>query len=417
MLRLSTPIRETRVSLSLVRSAFGLYKAESMTRLSEHQLGELLAYLNGEKDGDILAIIEVIALMLPTMKMREAMSIRGVLPHKLITIKCSDGEVPATRSLGRHFILFRDFFTEYENETVIGVPYSSRVVRNVIDALNWTSVRGDGPRLVSCMDCIRHFNPILNTFPLLFSTQDAPASLLLSILPNFTEKEIKELLLVGSTNYIGLTFPGNGMDVSLLAAAQTVRSNRALCMELFRDTYPSWLFCYIELNDHSIRYPARGTDLFDLILTADFTKDSSTSQSYMWPTVAAYITNSLKTTTLQLTWSEIARLLAMLGIISSELKNDELNVCAPYGIGNSKSSTWSPTPETLTYMGSVYPGTWKDTYLFEAIKLSHYVDLPTEPLLHEHGNTNITIVGTGSAANPWIINGNTQVLPNVNRRG
>lgn len=379
MLSLSTPIREKRVPLHLIRRAFGPYKVHLNTKVSEDELEEILAYVEGSLYGRILVLSSVASEVLDVYtphpdggdRMETTISIRGVVPTKPLFIKTSDGTLTYTRALCRHFTLLRDYFEEYDDETTIVVPFSSQEVTSIVAALE---NRGRvSTKLADVLPCLRHLNPICNTLPLLFSMDVTDAPTLLSLVSTFTVEERRELALAGATSFIGLSLPDGGQGPAILTSAPSVRENMALSRVLFGEVYPSWLFCYTYLSRYDLRYPTRSSPLLDLLLTADFTVDSYTSPSYMWPTVSSYIIQAIVGESVGLTWNETKRLLAMVGIASSHLGNETLRVCAPYGIGSRQTLVWSFTKENLAYLASQYPGEWKDSFLEDAKKLSHYI--------------------------------------------
>lgn len=150
----------------------------------------------------------------------------------------------------------------------------------------------------------------------------------------------------------------------MLVASSSVRAVHHLCWALFSQDYPSWFYCYATRRPY-------GGDLGQLLLTADFTKESCTDKSIQ-DDMRSRIENHL--ITLQYSssfdWNMMKRLFLLTGLVSETLGNDKDDACPPYGIVIQRSKI--PLLSLKDKFMELYPGTYP---LGPGKKYSHISDL------------------------------------------
>lgn len=149
---------------------------------------------------------------------------------------------------------------------------------------------------------------------------------------------------------------------------------------LFSQNYPSWAvttMCYkwkTSWSSQSLTDPP-----LQLLLTADFSKDTESSSSTITQYVISYIWDALKRA--DLTWPQMGRLMALLAIQSDDLLNND-ETCGPYASSSSTMDNavfWTAERPMLDRMKAAYPGEWKDSYFIEAAEMSPFLRLSHKP--------------------------------------
>lgn len=353
MLSLVTPIREYRVPLKLLRSILGLRRYKIRVSVSEYELEEFLAYLSGESQLSTFTVKDVVGRVIDS----PAQIPIGTLSNRAIRVMCSDGSLPEEASVFfRHFAFFRDYIEEYPEEDRIAIPHKKDVLASILGVLVSTRTFSQAPKLLDVLDCLEFLNPLNNALFLLFSLEGVPLQRVEGLVAKMTMSERQALYL---THEGGVTVPEDG-GLSVLTVAPSVAMYKEIFVPLLSSVYPSWVF--YRLNDLGAVSTAQG-----FLLTADFTVDSYTGR-HMGRSILPIIIHMLS---VDRPWYEMARLLAMIDVVSPQLFNTELEVCLPYGAArDSARSDWKIKEETLNALKKSYPGEWKDEFLWEAVQRS-----------------------------------------------
>lgn len=356
MLTLYTKTRSTSLYLSTLRQAFGELKEDSSCLMNEGEYNELLGYLSDKRESNHHDLVSAVRQI---RKTNSPVTYKEREPYDSIVLKCLDGEMDVCRSYLGYFVLLRDYFEEYPDEVSIDLPFSRDLVAMSLSRLSGVFYTGTPiPPLLHCYNCVRYLNPVSNTYPLAFSLEGMSASDMKGLAATFTVEERRQLKTIYRKEGVSLPLPYDGEGHFILACSGHVRADASLCVALFSES-PSWLTCHLLCHCTD---GGRLTAVCRLIEEADFSDEyfpnlSAKTRGHCYGFMVGLLS------VMPMTWDKIARFLAMMGIRSKELLNDNLAVCAPYGVLFLTEHSLHP----LDCMRRAYPGTWQDAYLIEAV--------------------------------------------------
>lgn len=269
----------------------------------------------------------------------------------MVTLACRDGKMSAQGTLlAEHFQFISDFVVTYPGEE-IPIPYSTAEIDMALSGL--TSANTNSLRF--CLDVVKYLNPIYNAYFLNFDLSGVPLEELKLVADRLTLEERLALRYNGSDG--GLTAPYGGEGHYILAYAEGCR--RLLVPFILFPECPSWLFSTFG-RCAMIRSDAVNVALCRLAYTADFSQDSDIVVDNA---MVAYIMKMLRVVLNHPEtdkWTKAARILAMLGIRSKELLNEDVDVIPPYSVIPWRKQL---TPSNVGKLKSLYPGEWKDSYV------------------------------------------------------
>lgn len=347
MLTIYTASQVARIPWTKVYRVFGRTAYRTMVDATHNEFDSFLGYLEGDKCPTVAlhAFSLIDKLMVHSIQLRR--QYEGILvipPLPCLTLNGNDGGVarlPLTQV--RHFTLLSDFLGDYPSVTSIDLPYPAETIKQALFPITHDSKT----HLLSCLDCVKYLNPVRNTYYLDFILSGMTGEEMKCIATQFTESERDELRHLYEIQGDAWPLPNSGLDYGILCASQAVRAEEALCYSLFHESYPSWLYCHMNHRSHS---SLAGT----LLLTADFTRERAQRRLHedMKPRIQAHLLRIIKNEK-TLSWNEMKRLFLLLGRVHKLLDNDELDICAPYGISVSTTSTsFGPLRERFM---AVYP--------------------------------------------------------------
>lgn len=269
-----------------------------------------------------------------------------------ITLECSDGRMEVSSTYLDYFAVLKDFSSEFPGQP-IPIPYTTRAVRA---AINFNSRNF----LISCYECLCHLNPFSNLLYFEFNFTGVSHETVKNLASRLTQEERRTLVeIYHQENSIPL--PRGGETHYILAACANVRSSATMCWSLFADQ-PHWRFLtWINLFDPDER-PYQVQEL-DSLLSTDWSQGDfyRASPTVAWK-VQKYLYNLLPLTR---NWDEAGKVLAMMGLQSKDLLNEELDVIPPLGLYGD-SAHCNPTERLNTHLSSIYPKEWHDNYYANA---------------------------------------------------
>lgn len=360
MLTVYTPTRATKVPIAWLRNT--LKNKEEYRKcylLTDDQYEAFTRFFRGEKTLNIVQLSMALDNISPWSHTRKSYTItfkesgdsfRFNEPRPLTLISKDGDECSMTNWHEFQFLV--DYLEAYPDTEKIELNFS----RGVIVAAIYGS---DHARLDYAYDCVSLLNPNRNTYYLDYDLTGMDAPTMITIAQRFTRDERRELKLAykcsESTGILNI--PEGGEGYCILAAAKSVFRNIPLTQALFGEDYPSWV--------HACMRDIAHKDTVNHFLTADFSIDAMDDNggegTGTW--VSNFIYSILETQSVT-SWEEVARLLAMMGMRSKALKNEEMIVIAPYGATPERigwKSSWSEK------FAALYPGEWKDSYYVDAM--------------------------------------------------
>lgn len=364
MLCLYTFTRRSFIPLATIEAKLGKHHYNTSQSLSEDGYGALVSFLENAittdpirlKDAVNAILAEEYVSLTPDMLLIGEDRITFQYEEEpRITLVSSDGiEIYLTGAAQSMFTLVRDFSGEYPGKS-IPVPYTAAIIRLILSPC-YNSASYNYAPLVSCLNCLKHLNPVSNLYYLAFDLEGIEKEEMMSIAKSLTREERIILRDIGTRDGYDLLppLPHGGEGHYILTASRSARAPDSLREELFSDC-PSWLVYFLLLTTSYKRNPS----LVSLLLTADFSQDYGyLDQVY----VIAMISNvaMLFRNGSVINWDDAKNLLAACGVRHAYLQNEASTHVLPYG-------NYVPLIEAKKYfepLGTVlaplYPGTWDE---------------------------------------------------------
>jgi hypothetical protein len=298
---------------------------------------ELEALIRGEK-----VTWYILDRLAQTLNPASELKTTGMREGRSMKIQCQDGDVsPACtiETLSRHFVLFRDFFTEYPDKDTISIPTVPH--DDVVAVLN-ALFEWDHQYLSLTDDLVYTLytlNPINNAYFLLFNDitlTQASTTTLITLLSRVSQEE-KEAIIAGSRvreeeeqAYVVRKLP-LPQDVALLASTRQGRRYLATEKGHTLTEHRGWAFC------NAVDYCE--TSLATKLIKSDFSKDKYVPLTFLEMNI---VSDCLREYMIQLGQEEDRDCLilacTMLGIHHESLGNVDKKAYPPYRVHIAKKN-------------------------------------------------------------------------------